>query len=741
MAARSAVARASTAVRVLQEQSFVMSLYALDGIDAPPVPPPPGSPGSAPDSDTARVNGSARAFAAADGPTRAPTAVLSAGVQPVLQAEFHWRAVAPARWLRRIVGERASDIMTRERAPMCAVALGLLTLLLFSLPELANTRMPAPLGFLLFLLWSIVMLLLLRVLDASLVSFVNASFEALYLQANVALFAVLNIAGHAPIESANDLAYAMVSMVIYVGGMLYYVHLDAVVATAYRRRRMQHGLMACLIIGLARNLVVEQLGPPYTTFASPDKLICLVYCAGLRTVAMSAQATTLVFLLKAFFFNRQGQPKLIRTPMWRTLTDKSEWILSTSLTISPGRLPDAVVQSIYTCNSTPPTLVTSRENVATTRVPIATLPRVPFWRAPRVIARVARHRYYQYVPVVFHIIIHIAEAASYTRYPGVAIPLLLYIAVTAVLELTFVDRSLLRVLAKQFEVYYVLGSGIVFAVAGAVASANSPLESFWSQLFRCILAVWGMAWLVLLDASHTSSILVHGRIVVAVSHIVRWFITEAVQPHMDSQEELCVMFCSRVATLALSALANAAAFALKQAYYAFTSDHMLIVTAAPEIVTGDLLETEPGFCNGCPALLGTKEALRDRRAAMAGADARGARGTVVRGSDPIRLGVELSESRDTSGLPAGWVSLRTQGMCPCHLWVWTTDARAVRRRRLRILPPHGDRQDAGLRTSRSARPRCDATFSSALVQWEVPSEVTPPVFSVSASTGAHPPAP
>lgn len=123
-------------------------------------------------------------------------------------------------------------------------------------------------------------------------------------------------------------------------------------------------------------------------------------------------------------------------------------------------------------------------------------------------------------------------------------------------------------------------------MASSIAKLSSPHENAASLLAHIGVFAPSALWISLVDASRVPARVKMCMLGLFLLVPLRWFISEAVTPHMDQSAVLCVFGCSRLGVAALAALANLTIFISKQLLFLLLNRaQMGTVTTAPCLLT------------------------------------------------------------------------------------------------------------------------------------------------------------
>ncbi len=557
-------------------QSFIVALRAL----ALPASAGPGA-ADGPNSSAAV----AQASGPGDWPWSCCARVSENAPAPreVFQAELAVRATRPARWLGRCVGERALGLAMRPAFARAFAGLALLTMAMGFLPDITGTSwddvsvaQSVTVVGLLSASWLVMFALFLPAFDRSLVLLVARSFDVAFVGANALAFCVLSLwdvnanfaAQGKPVPAFNGYNFPVALYGLAMPCVLFW---DALVSPPMRTRLAQVLVMLALILSCLRNLFVERAR--FTNYS--EREICAPYCATVRTLALSALSNTVVFTAKTVVSGIKGRSLQVTFPVhWHAMNDRNFTVLAAELPLR-GTLSAAVIRHYIAPASYKGAPLPSNQ------VEMCTVPRRNLVNWPSV-ARLARWRWYPLVVLGIQLAFIACELGAVTRFVGVALPLSLIMLAQLAVELTRADAALFAILLRHFETAFVLGNLLIYVVAASVAT-SSALESDWSVALHAIACFSGAAWVAMVDAMRIPRAIRVAGMTLSLANVVRWLVLELVQPRLDPGPEVCLVFCSRLSSVALGALFNLGVFAAKQLYLAAFTRHLSVICASPTI--------------------------------------------------------------------------------------------------------------------------------------------------------------
>jgi hypothetical protein len=507
----------------------------------------------------------------------------------VFQAEVAVQPTALARLLAWLLGPWVLRVALRRGFAVAMSALALSTTFIGTLPDLAgdpmaewsSARSNATVA-LLSLVWGATFALIIPVLDRSLVALVSRSFNVAYIAFNTAVFCALslwNVNVHmvdtnSPQPLVRNYNF---SVSLYASAMPVFLLWDAVISPPMRTRLAQAAVMLAMIAGALRNLTLER-----TTESNYNlQEICVPYCATVRTLALSALTNTTVFVAKALLAALlTGRMIQVTLPVYlRETEDRQATVLSVKV---PTGNRSALSARTLRCYVAPAT--GSATGLPADEVEVGVLPR---WRVfPwRRLARLVRHPLYPFLVAGTQIVFTACEIAHVTREAAVAVPILASFALTVATELTRIDGELCRVLLTHFETYFVFANMLVYVIASSVATRTDAgsLESPWSVTLHAVSCFAGAVWVALVDASRIPRVARVMSMSCALGNLIRWMIVELVHPQLDPAPEVCMVFCSRLSSLALGALFNLTIFVAKELYSAAFSEHLSVICMGPTV--------------------------------------------------------------------------------------------------------------------------------------------------------------
>jgi hypothetical protein len=414
--------------------------------------------------------------------------------------------------------------------------------------------------------------------DRTICAIVLHQFAAYYMFWNLAVYIVLSgWTQRYGSDVGNAAAFLGFTVV-----MLAYIFWDAVHVPGWKSRRIQIVFGFIMLANCLRILVREWITDEQYT---QDSFCVWSHCARVREAALSA-LTNLTVFIGQFTFSAliMDSPTVLRFALWRDFVSPSvqQW-----WACLPNSIAGVGQNVIRRWSSSP---LTEGNNGKTT-VFLAERPRAPVIQS-RWMARIARKPLYGPFIVASFVAYMICDGFELLRYPPVAITFALIPTLGSPFELTRLDRTLLLHVLSEFNSVFILANVFLHIVAAALASRYHESETIYSAVAAAVINTVVGLWVLTLDASTSPALYKTVTSSLWVINSVRVFVRELTTPRYV-QSDLCVVYCTTLASVAQSALANATIFYLQQAlqtlYYG--NRHLSVVNVVP-IVTVKLNDSK-----------------------------------------------------------------------------------------------------------------------------------------------------
>ena len=120
----------------------------------------------------------------------------------------------------------------------------------------------------------------------------------------------------------------------------------------------------------------------------------------------------------------------------------------------------------------------------------------------RWLARIQRNQLLLTFRFVLAMVLSIADSVGgFSREPSLLALLFIFLCIEFPSEAVRLDTFVLKLLAQQFETWFVIGNGVVYQVVVFFLFLQSPDETFSSALAHVALFSFSLFWVVVQDAS------------------------------------------------------------------------------------------------------------------------------------------------------------------------------------------------------------------------------------------------
>lgn len=402
-------------------------------------------------------------------------------------------------------------------------------------------------------------------------------FEVLYLLWSACVYAALAFWSQRELLVDDDklgLAELVCTYAAVIWSAVWVTQVDSVILSSNDRKRICVGVLTALFaLNGVRVLVRERFND--NDFS--QSRVCLLYCARLRTLALSALSSYTFYMLKLAFYalrdsraSATAAPRMVtlRFPIYRSLTRGHQQLQCV--------MPRALMAKVF------PRELRGRVSLEGERavVTYTELPRAPVLHAPWM-ARLRKWRAYQAGAAVALLLSFVATAAGWTLEPVVASLSALSLAALLIVEACMLDTLMLAAVVSSFETWFLVLNALVFFATSTLGRIDTGKDNASSIGALLVGGLSAFLWVVTLDAS---SVARPGKALGSVFVLLMLLyimLVELTDPHIARDRMVCAAFCASHAEVAQGALLNLSLFFAKNAAYLLWDGRQVIMCTAP----------------------------------------------------------------------------------------------------------------------------------------------------------------